>query len=66
MLKKFTPKKENILEKDLETKQSIFKTSIDFLIEKDDTEKVLVDAKYKRLWPEKGEGQKKKLWNRKC
>ena len=32
-----------ITAEDLETKQSIFKTSIDFLIEKDDTEKVLVE-----------------------
>jgi len=58
-VKKIHTQKGKYIGKDLETKQSIFKTSIDFLIEKDDTEKVLVDAKYKRVWPEKGEGKKR-------
>jgi len=58
-VQKIYAQKEKYLGKDLKTNKPIFQTSIDFLIEKDNREKVLADAKYKRIWPIKGEGKKR-------
>jgi len=56
---KILTQKEKYIGKDLKTKKPIFQTSIDFLIEKDNREIVLADAKYKRIWPIKGNDKKR-------